>query len=175
MESILKLIFLLNSISLPLSILIIDLLTRQKENVISISDFVRIGKDPLIFLEIVLMSGNFIQAIFSLYLFINHGFPLFIIFGALAGLIGILVSFTRIDKYYKRHTLMTIASLALYSISILVTSILLGNSLMILIGLIQIIGVILGFGLKLKTKHIEVFYFTLFGIWNILVIVTFLK
>ncbi|MFS8130597.1 MAG: hypothetical protein ACMG57_01320 [Candidatus Dojkabacteria bacterium] len=175
MENILKLIFLLNSVSGPIAMLIIAVSTRKRIDILSISDYVRVGKDPLILLEVVLMSANVIQGMFCLYLYLNHGFPVTILLGTLAGIIGVVVSFTRIDFHFKVHISLTIVALLCYSLSVFLTSILLGNRVLFITSLIQVLTIPIGYPLKLKTKHLEVVYFTLLGIWNILVFAIFFK
>ena len=175
MDQILVTIFLLNNILFFSAIVYIDWITSRNASVVSISDLVRTGKDGVIFLEILLMTGNIIHVIFSLYLLVNVGFPTPIVFGAFAGVIGFIVSFLRIDKHYRMHTILTIVVFIFCSGSMLVTSSILANPVLIAVSLLQILGTFIGYGLRLRTKHIEVIYFGFFGIWNILVLVSYLK
>lgn len=175
MDILFKIIFVLNSICLPLGVWIMDLLSLGRKDIGSISDFVKLGRKHLYLMLAILISGNFIQLIFSFYLYYNNKFPIFILFGVLAGIIGIIACCITVNINYNAHTGLTIIAISLYTLSILFSSILIGNIPMIIIATIQFLSIFIGFLSHIRTKHLEVFYFTLFGIWNLLVIINFLK
>jgi len=169
METITLLIFLGNSILFPLSFLLIFLKTRHNFKVKAISYYATINKKSARQLMLIIFIGNSIQLLYSLYLYFKQ-FPIFILFGVIAGICGIIVSFLRIDKHYKIHILLTFISLIAYTSSIFLTSLSLQNNLLILLGTLQLAIMILGNIFKIGMKYLEVSYFIIFGIWNICIL-----
>ncbi|MEO6728468.1 MAG: hypothetical protein ABIM99_00950 [Candidatus Dojkabacteria bacterium] len=170
MENLIFGFFILNTFFVPISLFIVDKKIAKYKKLKTISEFVTIGKDQLIFLEVIFITSSVIHCMFCFYLFHNYNFPPTILLGILGGFISIIVAFLRIDKYFLPHTLLAVTAFLIYSLSIVLTSIALKNPLLIAVGIIQAVITIVGVIFKAPIKHLEVYFFTIFAIWNLLVI-----
>lgn len=164
-------IFLINAILFPICLILILSKIYRQDNIRSLSEFSIFSKNSNKILFTLLFLGNFIQGVCCLYFYIHYSITPYILLGTLAGIVGIPVSFFRIDRYSKIHINLTIIALALYCSSMLLVSISLGNLPMLIVATSHMLSIPIGYAIKLKLKLLEVIYFLFFSIWNILLFI----